>query len=207
MFQGSIRLEARSDQTLNESSRVDGGNILFNGNSSHLQINTVKFVGSNYLAWFKSILIYIQDKYKEEYLTGEVEIPPKGDPRYRKWKTENATVMGWLLGSMKPEISDHYLFLEIAHQIRDYLSQPYYKVGRTTKVFDLRQMIAQFKYGDKPLAIYYFALQKMWLELEHYTSYRPSCMWDATAYKNHVEEIQVFEFLAGLNSDYEHFRV
>lgn len=44
----------------------------------------------------------------------------------------------------------------------------------------------------------------MWEELEHYTTYRPSYVKDATIYKKHVEAIQVFEFLAGLNSEYEH---
>lgn len=57
-------------------------------------------------------LIYIQSCDKEDYLMGELQVPPKTDSRYRKWKTENATVMGWLLDSTKPEISYHYLFLE-----------------------------------------------------------------------------------------------
>lgn len=69
--------------------------------------------------------------------------------------------MGWLLGSMKPEINDHYLFLEIAHQIWDSLSQAYSEVGHTAKVFDIRQRITQFKQGNKPLAIYYSTLRKM----------------------------------------------
>lgn len=54
---------------------------------------------------------------------------------------------------MRPEISDHYLFLKTAYQIWDSLTKAYSKVGHTTKVFDLRQRIAQFKQEDKPLAL------------------------------------------------------
>lgn len=79
------------------------------------RITTVKFDSSNYLTWSKSILIYIEGKGKENYLTMEIEKPNKKDNKYKKWKTENAMVKGWLLGSMKPEINDHYLFLETAH--------------------------------------------------------------------------------------------
>lgn len=43
----------------------------------------------------------------------------------------------------------------------------------------------------------------MWEELDYYTSYRPSFMRDATAYKKYIKEIQVFEFLARLNLDYD----
>lgn len=166
-------------------------------------MTTVKFDGSNYLTWSKSVLIFFQGNDKEGYLTSEIDVPPKDDPHYRKWKTENAMVMGWLLNSMKLEINYHYLFLETAHQIWNSLSQTYSEIGHTAKVYELRQRIAQFKQGDQPLAIYYVALRKLWEELDHYTTYRPSCVKDATAYKKHVEKIQVFEFLAGLNPKYE----
>lgn len=45
----------------------------------------------------------------------------------------------------------------------------------------------------------------MWDELEYYTTNHPSCV-GFTTYKKHVE-IQVFDFLAGLNSEYEQVRV
>lgn len=47
----------------------------------------------------------------------------------------------------------------------------------------------------------------MWDELDHYTMYHPTCGPDIIEYKKHVESIQVFEFLVGLNSEYEHVQV
>lgn len=101
-------------------------------------ITTIKFDGTNYLTWSKSVLIHVEDKDKEEYLTGEAKKPPREDPKYSKWKTKNVMFKGWLLGSMKPKISDHYLFLDIAHQIWGSLAKAYSEVSHTTKVFVLR---------------------------------------------------------------------
>lgn len=99
-------------------------------------------------------------------------------------------VMGWLLSSMKSKISEHYLFLETAHQIWDALVKTYSQIRHAAKVYDLWQRIAQFRQGDQTLAIYY-----------------SSCVTDAAAYKKHVEEIHIFELLTGLNSKYEQIRV
>lgn len=170
---------------------------------SQLQITTIKFEESNYLTWSKSTLIYIKGKDKEDYLIGAIKTPALDDPKYQKWKTENALVMEWLLNSMKPEVSGNYLFLDTTHQIWSSLSETFSEVGHVAKVYDLRQQIAKFKQRDLPLSIYYFSLGKMWEELEHYTTYCPSCVKDSTAHKKHVEEIQALEFLVGLNSEYE----
>lgn len=126
------------------------------------QITTVKFDGNNYLTWSTSVLIYIEGKGKEDYLTGEVEKPDKKKkPKYKRWKTENAMVKGWLLVSMKSEISNHYLVLETATQIWDALAKSYFELEHTTKVYELRQRISQFKQNGQPLTLYYASLQKI----------------------------------------------
>lgn len=48
------------------------------------QITTVKFDGSNYLTWSKSVLIYIESKDIEYYLMREVEKPDKKNPKYQR---------------------------------------------------------------------------------------------------------------------------
>lgn len=57
-----------------------------------------------YLAWSQSALLYINGKDKE-YILVDIPISSTKDPKYRKWKTNNATVMSWLLHFMKPEFS------------------------------------------------------------------------------------------------------
>lgn len=122
---------------------------------------------------------------QKDYLTGEVEKPDKTNPKYRHWKIENTMVKGWLLGSMKPKISDHYLILETATQIWDVLTKSYSELGHTAKVYELRQWISQFKQNGQPLVLYHTSLQKLWEELEHYHLSSDMCKghyWVSEAY-------------------------
>lgn len=43
----------------------------------------------------------------------------------------------------------------------------------------------------------------MWEELDHYETYQPKCQPDATSCKEKTERKRIFEFLAGLNDDFE----
>lgn len=47
----------------------------------------------------------------------------------------------------------------------------------------------------------------MWEELHHYETYKPTCQKDAVAYKEKMEWTRIFEFLVGLNVDFELIRV
>lgn len=84
-----------------ESIDVSGNN---NPDIPNAKITTVKFDGTNYLAWSQSTLLYISGKDKENYILVEIVIPSVTDSKYRKWKTDNATVMSWFLHSMKSEL-------------------------------------------------------------------------------------------------------
>lgn len=65
-------------------------------------------------------------------------MPSHNDSNYRQWKTENSMVMGWLLNSMTPEISEHFLFLDTTHQIWDALAKSYSEMEHTAKVIELQ---------------------------------------------------------------------
>lgn len=94
LFKMSEEDSRTSDQTVGDSTNEEMSTIHIVGDTSHPQITFVKFDGHNYLTWSKLVLIYIQGKDNEEYLTGEMVVLPRTNPHYRKWKIENATVMG-----------------------------------------------------------------------------------------------------------------
>lgn len=43
----------------------------------------------------------------------------------------------------------------------------------------------------------------MWKKLDHNETYKLVCQKDAMAYKEKMERIRIFEFLVGLNADFE----
>lgn len=110
--------------------------------------------------------------------------------------------MSWLLHSMKPVISCHYLRPKTAKQIEDPVAKTYYEMDNTTKVYELKQSIFQLQQGDLPLAAYYSSLKEMWEEMDHCL-----CKEDITAYARHVEEFRIYELLVSLNAKYEQLRV
>lgn len=72
-----------------------------NPNPRSILITSHKLNGQNYLQWSQSVLMFISGKGKDEYLTSETEIPKKGDPKFRQWKSDNNMIMSLLINSMK----------------------------------------------------------------------------------------------------------
>ncbi|KAF6154992.1 hypothetical protein GIB67_043294 [Kingdonia uniflora] len=84
--------------------------------------------------------------------------------------------------------------------------------------FQLSNEIGNFKQGTQTLGMYYARLRSSWEELSHYNSF---IEWSASApsekvpipptvaeiYAKIVEKTRVFQFLAGLNPDFEYARV
>lgn len=70
-------------------------------------------------------------------------------------------------------------------------------------MYDLQQKVAHFRQGDKSLSFYYFTLKGMWQEIDYYKSYCPKCSEDVVKYHKEVEESRVFDFLVGLNFEYD----
>ena len=82
-----------------------------------LLITGHKLNGHNYLQWSQSVMIFICGKGRDDYLTGEVVIPEKNDPKFRTWKTENHMVMLWSINSMTNEIGENFLLYGTAKEI------------------------------------------------------------------------------------------
>lgn len=69
----------------------------------------IKLNGSNYALWSQVVEMYISGKDKLGYINGELAPPPTTDPSYRKWRTENAIVKGWLINSMEPPLIRNFI--------------------------------------------------------------------------------------------------
>lgn len=76
-----------------------------------------KLSGQNYLQWSQSVLMYVYGRGKDDYLTGDIKTPEESDATYRQWKSENNTVMSWLINSMLPDIGENFLLYQTAHKI------------------------------------------------------------------------------------------
>lgn len=70
-------------------------------------------------------MIFICGRGKDEYLTGEIAIPEKNDPKLKVWKTENHMVMSWLINLMNNHRGENFLLFGTAKEIWDAVRETY----------------------------------------------------------------------------------
>jgi hypothetical protein len=134
--------------------------VTSHGENPTLQTTTVKLDGLNYLGWSQSALLSIKSRGKMGQLNDRIQEPKPNDPTYDIWEGENSTVMSRLLHSMKPKISQGYLFLRTTKEVWDAVVQTYSKVGNAAMKYYLkRQILTQ---SDWLVATYFHKLYSLW---------------------------------------------
>jgi len=161
--------------------------------------------GKNYLKWSQLIRTFLKGKGKLSHLLGTS--PKEGDPAFATWDEEDSLVMSWLWNSMLPEISDTVMFFTTSKDIWEVINLTYSKVKDAAQIYEIRARVAATKQGSKTITEYANMLQTLWQELDHYQCLKMKCSEDAALHKRFVEKEQIYDFLAGLNSEFDAIRV
>ncbi|KAL5827533.1 hypothetical protein ACOSQ3_019371 [Xanthoceras sorbifolium] len=127
-------------------------------------------------------------------------------------------VRTWLINSMQPTIFAWYLFTNNVALIWDSFQKVYSQRENNARTFQFSSEIENFKHGTQSPGTYYGSFDWPEKELSLYDSFID---WLASAvgattplpsttveiYENTMEKNRVFQFLAGLNSEFEYARV
>ncbi|XP_020249452.1 uncharacterized protein LOC109826836 isoform X2 [Asparagus officinalis] len=116
-------------------------------------------------------------------------------------------VMSWLWNSMLPEISDTCMFLNTAKEIWEAVKQTYSKVRDAAQIYEIKTKISSTKQGSRSITEYSNLLQSLWQEMDHYQCIQMKCGEDAVLLKRLVEKDRIYDFLAGLNIEFDAVRV
>jgi hypothetical protein len=135
------------------------------------------------------------------YLNGKVSEPALDDS-YDKWEAENSMIMSWLLHYMLPKISYEY-FLRTTKEVWGAAAQTYSKMGNGAQIYELMGQIHGRIKGDWYVVTYFHKLYGLLQELDHYQNLQTKCVADAITIRKMIEEEPIYEFLAGLNSEYD----
>lgn len=87
------------------------------------------------------------------------------------------------------------MFFTTTKEIWDVVNETYSKVCDATQIFEIKTRISATRQGD--------ILKSLWQELDHYQCLKMTCSEDAALLKRFVEKERIFEFLAGLNVEYD----
>jgi hypothetical protein len=85
--------------------------------------------------------------------------------------------------------------------------KPIPKWGVLTQIYELKCRIHGTTRGEWSIAAYVHRLRALWQELDHYHNFQIACAIDAMKIQKMVEEGRIYEFLAGLNVEYDKIRV
>ncbi|XP_044504086.1 uncharacterized protein LOC123224478 [Mangifera indica] len=161
--------------------------------------------GKNYLKWSQFGRTYLKGKGRLNHLLGTG--PVKDDPMFEAWDEEDSMIMSWLWDSMDPMISDTCMFFATAKEIWDFIRRTYSKARDTAQVYDIKVKTTATKQGDKSVTEYANLLQNLWQELDHYRVFEMKCPEDAAILKSFIEKDRVYDFLAGLNPEFDQVRL
>ncbi|KAI4347872.1 hypothetical protein L6164_008649 [Bauhinia variegata] len=119
----------------------------------------IKLDGSNYALWSQVVEMYISGKDKLGYINGDLPPPSQTDPTFRRWRTDNAIVKGWLINSMDSSLIGNFIRFPTAKMVWDAIATTYFDGSDTSQVYDLRRRVTRLKQASGTLEKYYNDLQ------------------------------------------------
>ncbi|GAV75402.1 LOW QUALITY PROTEIN: UBN2_3 domain-containing protein, partial [Cephalotus follicularis] len=121
------------------------------------------------------------------------------------WLCEDALVMSWLLNSIEPALSP-YMMMDSAKDVREAIAQ-YSQGNNYAQAYESSKQARETKQGELSLATYYSTITHLWQQLDAYHTHRASIPAELVTYQKDTEKERVYDFLAGLNSEYDQIRV
>ncbi|XP_073317204.1 uncharacterized protein [Primulina huaijiensis] len=148
----------------------------------------IKLDGSNYALWSQVVEMYISGKDKLGYITDDSVQPLETDPSFRKWRTENAIVKGWLINSMDPLLIGNFILFPTAKHVCDSIAITFFDGTDTSQVYDLRRRVTRMKQAGGSIEKYYNDLQGLWSEFDFRRLNPMKCPGDIQKYNSILQE-------------------
>ena len=158
-----------------------------------------------YLKWSQFVKPYLKGKGRLSHVLGTG--PKRGDPTFEEWDKDDSMIMSWLWDSMNLAVSDTHMFLTIAKEIWDSICRTYSKACDAAQVYEIKVKTSATKQGSKTVTECANSLKNLWQELDHYRVSEMKCLKDIAVLKNFIEKDRVYDFLAGLNPEFDQVRV
>ncbi|KAK2991229.1 hypothetical protein RJ640_018312 [Escallonia rubra] len=166
----------------------------------------IKLDSTNYGLWSQIVEMYISGKDKLGYINVDILQPQVTDPNFRKWRTENAVVKGWLINSMDPSLISNFIRFPKAKEVWDNIATTYFDGTDTSQVYDLKRQVMRLKQGEGSIETYYNNLQGLWREIDFRRPNPMKCEVDIQKDNSILQEDRVYTFLDGLDDRLDKIR-
>ncbi|XP_034930686.2 uncharacterized protein [Populus alba] len=166
----------------------------------------IKLNGTNYAIWSQIVEMYISGKDKLGYINGDLPQPELNDPTFRRWRTENSIVKGWLINSMDPSLVGNFIRFPTAKQVWESIATTYFDGNDKSQVYDLKRRVTRMKQNGESIEGYYNCLQGLWREIDYRRPNPMECAIDVQRHNTLLQEDRVYVFLDGLDDRLDKIR-
>ncbi|XP_043714481.1 uncharacterized protein LOC122662806 [Telopea speciosissima] len=147
----------------------------------------------------------LRAKNKLGFVDGTIPMSDAAATEYARWIRVNDMVASWLLQSITPELAASVIYADSAHtiwaELQNRFSQP-----NTTKIYQIKQDIADWKQHNLSVIAYFTKLKGLWDELTSYVSL-PDCKCGASHKLNaFIQQDYAMKFLQGLHESFAPLR-
>ena len=156
------------------------------------------FTGFNLLQWQRYVTITLKGRLMRHL---EDDGPPRSHTTYYNWLDVEGVVHRWLLDSISPSVKGEFLALEFAKAVWEAVLDSHSKKHNIATLYELVHQAANLRQGDRSVLDYSNELMALWAEIDHYMP--PD---EKSVDRKYTLQLRVFQFLMGLNLEYEQLR-
>lgn len=133
------------------------------------------------------------------YINGDITQPPTTDPTWRKWRTENSVVKGWLINSMEPSLIGNFIRFPTAKEVWDVIATTFFDGTDTSQIYDLKKRVTKMRQNGGSIETYYNGIHALWREIDFRRPNPMTCAIDIQKFNSISQEDRVYTFLDGLD--------
>ncbi|XP_078429486.1 uncharacterized protein LOC144708026 [Wolffia australiana] len=153
------------------------------------------FTGFNLLQWRQYVQITLKGRLMRHLLE---DGPSRTDPKYYDWLDVEGVVHRWLLDSISPSVKGEFMSLESARAVWEAALESHSKKHNIATLYELVHRAANLRQGDRSIMEYSTELISLWNEIDYYMPPDPH-----SVDRQYTLQLRVFQFLMGLNPEYE----
>ncbi|PKI44169.1 hypothetical protein CRG98_035462 [Punica granatum] len=117
----------------------------------------------------------------------------------------NSLILAWIFNGLEKELQPSAAYATKANMLWDDLKERYSQ-GNETRIYQLMSDICMYRQGRKTIQKYYSGIKTLWDELENYLESSGCSCEAATRYAAHREKDKVYQFLMGLDDQFQAVR-
>ena len=150
--------------------------------------------------------MFISRRDKLGYINGDLPQPAPIDPLFRRWRTENSVVKGWLINTMDSSLVSTFIWYPTAKEVWDAITVTFFNGSDIAQVYELQRRVSRLRQNGGSLEKFYNELQGLWREIDFLRPNPMGCPKDVQWYTAILQEEMVYVFLDGLDDRLDQVR-